>query len=211
MTAPPATAIVLAGGRSSRFGGDKLVAELDGRPLLAHAIAGVAPAVREIVVVLSPDGAEPLLDGATDLPIRFARDADEGRGPLAGLAAGLAAAREPLAIVVGGDQPSLVPALLVEMLRHLAPGAIVPLDAMALEEGSRIRPLPCALRVAPARSAASVALALGGGSLIRFLGRLRLGILTPDRWQAIDPHGESLRDVDHPDDMRTTGNVAHEP
>jgi molybdopterin-guanine dinucleotide biosynthesis protein A len=37
------SAIVLAGGRSSRFPGDKLAAELDGRSLLARAIEAVRP------------------------------------------------------------------------------------------------------------------------------------------------------------------------
>lgn len=201
----PATAVVLAGGRSSRFGSDKLASDLDGRPLLAHAVAAVAAVAREVVVVLSPDAPEPsladvLAPGVTDR-LRFVHDAADGIGPLAGVAAGLAAATQPLAVIVGGDQPSLVPALLAAILRYAAPGSGMPIDAVALEEEGRIRPLPCAVRVGPARSAAAVALAMGGGSLIGFLGRLRLGMLPPERWQALDPSGASLRDIDLPADL----------
>lgn len=41
---------VLAGGRSSRFGSDKALAMLDGRTLLDHAIASIAPYVEAVVV-----------------------------------------------------------------------------------------------------------------------------------------------------------------
>jgi molybdopterin-guanine dinucleotide biosynthesis protein A len=198
---PPATAIVLAGGRSTRFGADKLAAQVDGRPLLEHAIAAVVAVAREVIVVLAVDGAEPVLAPELAARVRFTRDAQDGLGPLAGVAAGLAAARQPLALVVGGDQPSLVPGLLAALLRHVAPGTRLPIDAVALEQDGRIRPLPCAFRVASARPAAAAALAAGGGSLIGFLGRLRLGMLPPDRWQALDPDGASLRDVDRPRDI----------
>ena len=48
------TGIVLAGGRSTRFGGDKLAAEIGGRPLLHLAIEAVAGVVDEVVVVVAP-------------------------------------------------------------------------------------------------------------------------------------------------------------
>ncbi|HXG40949.1 MAG TPA: NTP transferase domain-containing protein, partial [Candidatus Limnocylindrales bacterium] len=51
-----ATGIVLAGGRSSRFGRDKLAERLDDRPLLAHVVERVARACREVLVVVPPGG-----------------------------------------------------------------------------------------------------------------------------------------------------------
>ncbi|HSW43930.1 MAG TPA: NTP transferase domain-containing protein, partial [Patescibacteria group bacterium] len=53
------TGIVLAGGRSTRFGEDKLVAEVGGRPLLHLAIDAVATAVDEVVVVVGADAPAP--------------------------------------------------------------------------------------------------------------------------------------------------------
>ena len=44
MTARRVTGLVLAGGRSSRFGRDKLAERIDGRTLLDSAIDGVTPA-----------------------------------------------------------------------------------------------------------------------------------------------------------------------
>ncbi|MCW3838277.1 molybdenum cofactor guanylyltransferase [Sphingomonas canadensis] len=41
---------VLAGGRSSRFGSDKALADLNGRPLIAHAIAALARQADGVIV-----------------------------------------------------------------------------------------------------------------------------------------------------------------
>ena len=198
----PVTGIVLAGGRATRFGADKLAVEVDGRPLLHHAILAVATVSDEVVVVIRSDGARPPLPADADVRVRVVRDAVADRGPLAGLAAGLAAARGRLAIVVGGDEPSLSPAVLAELLLWLGQEAHgSPLDAVALTEDGQVRPLPAALRVS---SVGPVVAALLDGetrSLVGLFQRLRVGTLEPERWRVLDPDGASLRDVDTPDDL----------
>ena len=60
--------VVLAAGAGSRFGGDKLVAPLDGRPLVRHVVdAAVAAGLDPIVVVVPPAG---VLDGIDLAPAR---------------------------------------------------------------------------------------------------------------------------------------------
>ena len=73
---------VLAGGRSRRFGSDKAEALLDGRPLLDHAIAALAPHV-EALVVCGRD--VPGLRSLADRPV-------PDLGPLGALSAALHAA-----------------------------------------------------------------------------------------------------------------------
>src|SRR4029079_254823 len=94
-------AIVLAGGASSRFGGDKLAAPLGDRPVLAH-VVGVARLVAEqVVVVIGPDDPVPPLAG-----IEIARDTIAREGPLAGLVAGLRALDvADTALILAGDMP----------------------------------------------------------------------------------------------------------
>src|SRR5204862_5599893 len=99
------------------------------------ALAAVAS---EVIVVVGP-GAAPVLP-EIDVALSVARDARSDGGPLVGLIAGLDAARADTVIVVGGDMPSLVPAV----LRALAARATAD-RAVALVDGSAIRPLPCAL------------------------------------------------------------------
>ncbi len=202
MSIPGVAAIVLAGGRSARFGGDKLAVEVGGLPLLHQAIAAVATVVDEVLVVIAADGARPPLPADVDVPVRVVRDAAAGLGPLAGLAAGLAATRAPLALLVGGDQPSLAPALLAELLLWLGPDADgPPLDVVALEHDGQVRPLPCAVRVATVHPPATAALAGEARSLLGLFATLRVGTLGPERWRELDPAGDSLRDIDTRDDL----------
>ena len=98
-------AIVLAGGRSRRFGTDKLKARLpDGRTVLAHAVAGAAAVADELVVVIAP-GADPP-SGLPESAV-FVHDPAPDEGPLMGLASGLEAVSGEIILVVGGDMPAL--------------------------------------------------------------------------------------------------------
>ncbi|HEV7884154.1 MAG TPA: NTP transferase domain-containing protein, partial [Solirubrobacteraceae bacterium] len=81
-------AVVLAGGRSTRMGTPKPALDWHGSTLVRRAAAIVARAVDgPVVVVRAADQELPALPAAVEV----ADDAREGRGPLEGLAAGLAA------------------------------------------------------------------------------------------------------------------------
>ena len=84
--------IVLAGGRSSRMGTPKAALEWHGSTLLRRVTGIVARAAGGPVVVVRAPGQElPALPRGVEI----AEDAREGRGPLQGLAAGLAAVEGP--------------------------------------------------------------------------------------------------------------------
>jgi molybdopterin-guanine dinucleotide biosynthesis protein A len=190
------TAIVLAGGRSSRFGSQKLAADLDGAPLLDHVVRAVAGVAGEVVVAGAPS---PSIGGVR---LRHVIDEIPFAGPLAGLELALRSVTSELAIVVGGDMPGLVPAVLEAMLGELAADRPADAaDALVLHDGARRQLLPLALRVEPGRRAAAIALQGGDRSLIRFLDRLRCRELSADTWRALDPVGMTLADVDVPADL----------
>jgi hypothetical protein len=78
-------AIVLAGGRSSRFGSDKLTVPIDGKPMLEVVIDSLRPIVADILVV-GAVGSKPALPPDVQLAV----DRVEFEGPLSGLLSGLA-------------------------------------------------------------------------------------------------------------------------
>ncbi|MGZ8607776.1 MAG: molybdenum cofactor guanylyltransferase, partial [Actinomycetota bacterium] len=190
------TGVVLAGGRSSRFGRDKLAEPLHGVPVLHHTVRRVADVCDEVVVVISPGAPEPELPAGIDA--RFARDVAEGEGPLAGASAGLLATRTELAVLAGGDMPELSTPVLFEMLRVAREA---PVDAVALQDGDRFRPLPCVVRVTAARDHALALLHGGRRRLRNLLDTVRVAVIDESTWTGLDPERRTLFDVDEPADL----------
>lgn len=191
---------MLAGGRSTRFGDDKLAAIHRGIPLLHHAVLRLGEVCAEVIIILAPEQPEPALP--IGVPARFVRDAREGEGPLAGLSRGLEAATTERAFVAGGDMPDLSTAVLLEMLRVAGEA---PVDAVALQDGDRFRPLPSLVRVARARDAAHALLHAGDRSLRSLLDGLRIAVIDERTWTALDPARGTLFDIDEPADLAPPG------
>jgi molybdenum cofactor guanylyltransferase len=188
--------VVLAGGRSRRFGRDKLAEEYRGRPLLQHPVSRLLEVCGRVVVVLSPDGPEPPMPAGA--PVEFARDATEGEGPLRGLSAGLEVADADWIVLTGGDMPDLQPAVLREMLRAGLETGVV---AVSLSDGGKERPLPCVLRSVPAAEAVGALLQTGRRSLRDLLAAVATVVIDEPTWTALDPERRTLADVDEPGDV----------
>lgn len=114
-----AAGVVLAGGRSTRMGSAKALLEWHGSTLVRRAVGIVGRVVDGPVVVVRAAGQElpSLPDG-----IEVAEDARQARGPLQGIAAGLAAVgeRSDAIFVCGVDAPLLHPALIGAVIAALA-------------------------------------------------------------------------------------------
>jgi molybdopterin-guanine dinucleotide biosynthesis protein A len=198
------TAIVLAGGRSTRFGGPKLQAPVGGLTILARALQAVDQVA--VAIVLAGSGAEGM--PPTSASMRVIADDEPFAGPLAALSGALRHTATELAIVVGGDMPALEPEVLRLLLDRLrADGALAAAILEAPAAAAKTAVLPVALRVGPASSAASAALANGDRSLVRLLGRLGSASIPPDQWLPLDPEARTLFDVDTRADLhRLRGN-----
>jgi molybdopterin-guanine dinucleotide biosynthesis protein A len=99
---------ILAGGRSSRFGSDKAQALLDGRALIDHAKAVLAPHIDGLIVVGERAG------GIPDLP-------RGDLGPLGGIAAALdhgATHGYRCVLTIGCDMPTVPAGLIAALLRR---------------------------------------------------------------------------------------------
>jgi molybdopterin-guanine dinucleotide biosynthesis protein A len=190
------TGVVLAGGRSRRFGRDKLVEEVGGRPLLHRAILPLIAVCDRVVVVLGADAPEPAMPAGVDVIVT--RDAMLDEGPLRGLQAGLEVTDTRWTVVVGGDMPDLQPAVLGEMLRGARETGAV---AVALSDGGRTRPLPVAVATDRAKEAVATLLDGGRRSLRELLGAVTTVVVDEPSWTALDPEHRTLIDIDEPADV----------
>jgi molybdopterin-guanine dinucleotide biosynthesis protein A len=158
MSGPASYAVVvLAGGTARRMGGgDKTALDLGaGRSVLDHLVSGFERTVP--VVVVGPS--RPL-----ERPVRWTRESPPGGGPLAGLAAGLAAldadgqgtggpdgavrsGQPTWVLAVAGDQPFAADAV-PTLLAALGPGVEA---VVATDPSGRDQPLLAAYRAATLR------------------------------------------------------------
>jgi len=189
------TGIVLAGGRSTRFGADKLQATYQGIPLVHHAALRLVELCEDVIVVLAPG-----VDGAGFPPgVRTTNDPTPDEGPLAGLHTGLMeAVRSDMVLVVGGDMPDLQLDVAREMVGVLDAAGV---DAVVLADGDRPRPLPCVLRTWEAADVVHTLLHAGRRRLRDAIEGLRTAVIDESTWTAMDPLRRSVFDIDEPGDL----------
>jgi molybdopterin-guanine dinucleotide biosynthesis protein A len=110
---PLISAVILAGGQSTRLGEDKSFLLLGGEPLLARVVRQLS-ALSDDLIVITNDATryEPLA-----LPARLVPDERPGVGALMGLYSGLQAARHSYALAVACDMPFLN----LSLLRYMVP------------------------------------------------------------------------------------------
>jgi len=159
------TGVVLAGGQGRRMGGvDKGLLLLRGRPMVAAVLDRLAPQVDEILINANQNLAEYGRFGPRVVP-----DAVGGfAGPLAGLHAGLCAARHPLVLTVPCDSPFL-PADLLSRLRD----ALADRDLAVAKTGDQPHPVFALVR-ASVRGNLEAFLAGGGRKIDAWYAALKV-------------------------------------
>jgi molybdopterin-guanine dinucleotide biosynthesis protein A len=181
--------VILAGGLSRRMGKDKAALPAGDGTLIEHLARRLAPVVGETIVAGG--------SGRAPLPgVRMVDDQYAGLGPLAGIHAGLRAARYPLVWVVGCDLPDADPGL-APLLCGLAGDyeAVVPRIA-AEPQGV------CALYDRALTSRIDTLLAAGERRIKMLLAASNVRYVTPDELRAVDPELRSFRNLNTPADYQ---------
>lgn len=114
--------IVLCGGQSKRMGRPKAWLPFAGELMLPRVVRLLREVVEPVVVVAAPEQDVPSVPG----DVAIIRDAEQGRGPLQGLAAGLEALRGRVeaAYLSSCDVPFLRPAFVQRLIELLGDHAI---------------------------------------------------------------------------------------
>jgi molybdenum cofactor cytidylyltransferase len=112
------TAIVLAAGSGTRFGGGKLLASLGGRPILQHVLDALAEAGLDDVIVVLGDEAATIEPAIAWRGERRVLNPDPDRGLAGSVRLGLAAVGPGAdgVLIVLGDQPAITGGLVRQVL-----------------------------------------------------------------------------------------------
>jgi molybdenum cofactor guanylyltransferase len=194
------TVLILAGGSSSRMGRDKAWLDLDGMPLVERVARRLLPIAGE--VIFSANDAGPFREVIAGLPVPAAVVADVyvAAGPLAGLHAGLAAARYEAVVAVATDMPFVDHRVIERMMALCGEAdAVVP---RILVEGSG-EPQPEPLHAIYRRSclpAIEAALSKGRRRMTSFLGDVSACYVDEEALRIVDPGLASFRNVNTPEE-----------
>jgi molybdenum cofactor cytidylyltransferase len=121
---PKIGAIVLAAGLASRMGSNKLLEEIDGKPLVRHAVEAAAGSAAAAVIVVTGRDSAAVRAAVSSPAVAFADNPDFAMGLSTSLKRGLSALPQDCdgAVVLLGDMPGVTAALIDRLIAAFDPG-----------------------------------------------------------------------------------------
>jgi molybdenum cofactor guanylyltransferase len=193
------SAIILAGGSSSRFGEDKGTVLLNGKPLLAHVVDAVKGVAEEVIVVTSTKERADAYAKLVSPKVKFVLDVCESKGALVGALSGFEAAEGKYSLLLPFDNP-LVSKDVVSLLFECAAGKAA---AIPRWTNSEVEPLHAVYNTDLALQAAKEALAQDELDLKVMISKLRgVRYISTLVIEQIDPDLHTFFNVNTPVDLK---------
>jgi molybdenum cofactor guanylyltransferase len=183
-----ATAVVLAGGKSSRMGTPKALLPFDGKPLVEHIVMRLRGLFAQVVLVAAPGQTLP------PLPVTLVRDEVEHQGPVGGLYYGLRAADSDVSFVTSCDAAFLN----VDLISHLV-SEVSDHDVVVPRWQDRDQPLHAVYRQSVLPVLAEL-LAEGRLRPVYLFDRVRTRRVSEEEIRRFDPDGASFFNMNTPED-----------
>ena len=181
---------ILVGGKSSRFGRDKALVEIGGRPLALRVADALSPVTGEVTLVGAPEK-------YLRLGLRVIPDPLPDFGPLAGILAALEDSKSAWNLLVACDMPGISSeflSFLLERARESRADVMLPMDA-----GGRAEPL-CAVYALGSQGAIRQAIERGTHKVSDAFDQLQVGRLLPAEYGRFDPDGRLFANLNSPAD-----------
>ncbi len=198
------TGLILAGGKSTRFGSDKASAVVAGRPMLQLVAEALAQVCESLVVVRAGGQQLPPID--VGAPVHVVDDRWPGRGPLAGLASGFPAVSTEYCFAASCDAPLLQPGL-VRFLAERAAGH----DIALVETGGHLNPLAAVYRASACLHAFESAVERGELKITDAFGGLDVVLVSEEEARIADPGLLSFWNANRPEALAEIETLLHEP
>jgi len=163
------SAVILAGGLSKRFGQEKGLVELAGKPLILHVLDKVSKIVEETVVVVSSEPQKETFERLLSHRASLVVDGYKVHGPLVGALAGFEGAQGEYSLLLPCDTPFVSS----QIMRFLLDVCINKSAVIPRWPSGYIEPLQAAYHTKSALTAAKTALETGKLDLQSMIVRLR--------------------------------------
>ena len=179
------SAVILAGGFSRRFGRDKGLVNLDGKPLVRHVIDRAAEVVVEVLVVVSSREQKNKFETILAEKAKLVIDKDKSQSPLVGAITGFKSAKGEYSLFLPCDT-SLVSTQILQFLLDMCNNRSA---AIPRWPSGYIEPLQAVYHTKSALTAAKTALAQGNRNMqsminnlkgVRYVSTIVLEQLEPD-------------------------------
>ncbi len=192
------TAVILAGGRSTRMGRNKALVKIKGKEMLAWIVEGLKPLVNEIIVVAKDESIKSSYQKIVPEDVRVLTDVMGLDGPLVGIYSAFLEAMSEYAYVHPIDSP-VVNKGVIEYLFQKAEGY----DAsIARWDDGSIEPMHAVYKVKTGLAGARWALDRGDSSAKALASKLeRVNYIPVDDLRKFDDKLVSLLNVNTPQEL----------
>jgi len=189
------TGIILAGGKSLRYGSNKALEKIEGIPLIERVIHTMKGVFQTLILITN----SPKEYAYLQLPMH--RDIITGLGPLGGIYTGLETISNEAGFFVACDMPFLN----IDLIRHMVEmrdhfDAVVPKIDWKFEALHALYSKRCLPFVRELIDA-------GGYQVINFFHRIRVRYLEEEEIRVLDPHMKSFININKPEEMAQAMNL----
>lgn len=183
------TGVILAGGKSSRFGSNKALAEFNGSPLIGRVADRLSSIFERLIIITN----SPHEYSYLKLPIY--EDLIKGLGPIGGIYTGLEAMVDETGFFVACDMPFINE----KLIRHIV-AIRNDFDAVVPKVDWKIEPLH-ALYKKTCLPAINKLIESGSYQTIKSFTSFRVRYVTEAEIKKFDPELQSFMNVNRPDEL----------
>ena len=193
------SAVILAGGFSRRFGRDKGLVVLAGKPLILHVIDRVSKVVDEVLVVVSSEKQKNKFETIFEENTHLVIDKDDSQSPLVGAITGFETANTEYSLLLPCDTP-LVSTQIVQFLLDMCTDRSA---AIPRWPSGYIEPLQAVYRTESALTAAKRALKQGKMNMQSMIDNLRgVRYVSTMVLEQLEPELSTFFNVNTPKDLK---------